>query len=709
MKRSKRSGASSLDGSATSSQEAAGASSRRGRVELLAVILAGLAAFAPSLRNELVFDDRGIILENPLVTGHRWLELFRVSYWGHLRESYVYRPLTVASFTANHFLGGADPAGFHAVNIVLHAAVCALLYLVLRRVFPRSPAIFFAAALFALHPVHAEAVASVVGRGELLAAGFVLAALLVHLSWDHRLSPVPVSALFAVALISKETAVALGPALLLADLLRQRDSPKFSFRELARRVAPTYAAIAGTTVGWLLLRRSILGASSFYVSFLDNPVGRSPAVTRIATGIGYFVTNLRLMVWPQPLSADYSYAAVVPLSAGSARFGFGALLLAGIVFAAWKCWRRDNEVAFGLLLLLASWLPVSNIFFPIGTVVAERLLYIPSMGIALVAGRLLARLLTESGSPALRPGRVATTLLILGTVCLPVAWSASNAWKDDESLWRAAVAASPRSAKAQGNLASVLLGLDRNEEARESLERALAILPSSAESRGNLGLALLRLKRPTEAARELEKALVSLPDDANARVNLSKAKMMLGDRSGAKTEIERAIAKHPSSADAVRMLGTIELAEGRWEEAAAALERTLSLGHRKEAVYRELAWSLERLGKWDRAAEVVQAGLVAAGESAGLVLRRGAIEAALGKTSEAAASLERAVALAPDDAEIAKNAGAVFHENLRDDVSAERLLLRSLELAPAQRGVEDLKKLLAVIRARPDSERRATP
>lgn len=178
---------------------------------LAAVVL----VYGNSLRNAFTMDDDLYITTNSQVTAPTLRAIFAPN-----KPSNLFRPVTFATFAVNWAAAPGRPFAFHVVNLLLHAGVTCLLYLVLQNLLawsPRGKAVAFAAALlFAVHPIHTEAVSSIVGRSELLAAGFLFAAWLLHLQ-DREIGAL---ICFVVALLSKESAVAFLPLVLLGDYAR---------------------------------------------------------------------------------------------------------------------------------------------------------------------------------------------------------------------------------------------------------------------------------------------------------------------------------------------------------------------------------------------------------------------------------------------------------------------------------------------------------
>ena len=239
----------------------------RMRVGLLLVV--AILVYANTLANGFTYDDQAYILHNPVVQ-HPSLAGF-----SHPMEvNNVFRPIYLASFALNWAFGQAQPFGYHLFNVLLQAAVVVLLYLLLKMLLESSgqagTIAFVTALLFAVHPIHTEAVASIVGRSELLAVGFLLAAWLLHLH-DRE---VPALLCFLLALLSKESAVVFVPLVILGDYARGKLKPVLR-----------YGWIAGLAALYLAGFREIEGGrwGEKRVIFLDNPLASLPATGESST------------------------------------------------------------------------------------------------------------------------------------------------------------------------------------------------------------------------------------------------------------------------------------------------------------------------------------------------------------------------------------------------------------------------------------------
>lgn len=494
----------------------------------LVVGLLGALVFAGSLVNGFTFDDPHIVVENPAVTGAAgWDSVFLSHYWsGEKPVGALWRPLTVASYRLNRFVLGAGPFAFHLVNILVHGIASCLVFLLFRRLAGETTAAL-AALLFATHPIHTEAVVSIVGRAELLATVFVLAAWLLR-------DQIFISALlFALGMLSKENAIILPALVVMEDLMTRRSRTQ-------RQEAWKGYVLQVLTIGAFLAARSqVVGPLT------GDPTGPFASVdagTRVLTAVATLGRGLFLMVFPLRLSADYSFDQI-PLvtGAGESAFllGVGALTVCAVVGTL--AWSRARAVALGMAIYFAALLPVSNLLVGIGVILAERLYYLPSVGFCLAAGGAIVWL---GGKLSARRSVAAAALVALVVTALYTARAARRTgdWFDQLTLFEATVAASPRSALAQMNLGGVYQALGRAAESEEAYRRAIAIAPHFPAAHFNLGTLLASQRRFPEAIDQFHEASRLRPDDWRPLTSLAGALAAQGNDAAAREVRARAAA-----------------------------------------------------------------------------------------------------------------------------------------------------------------------
>jgi len=411
---------------------------RRDRRLYLAVIACALVPYLPALWNGFAMDDLYIIVWNPLVHSVQGLwRAFGGPYWPPDLGGQMYRPLPLATFAVDWAISHGHPVWFHAMNLLWHAGVAVMVAAFARRWADWSGALA-AGLVFAVHPVHVEAVANVIGLAELMAAaGVCLAVYAAVVRQDVLLS----GAALVLGLLSKENAVVV-PALIGWAWIVGLPSRPTSRRMLA--FAASWVVIAGA---YLAVRSVVLQPYARLHAIAPVFLGESALAGRL-TAIAALGDVLRLLLVPLTLRVDYSPAErTIVRSLLDGRFLIGLACLAvwaGLLVMAWRRQRRLE--AYGLGWIAIAFLPVSNLLFSSGVLLAERTLYLPSVGLALAAGAALARL------PVPR-FRIALGLLVIAggvrsAVRTPV-------WHDDFSVTQSILQDSPDSYRGPARMAAL--------------------------------------------------------------------------------------------------------------------------------------------------------------------------------------------------------------------------------------------------------------
>ena len=425
-----------------------------------AVAACALVWYVGTLWNHFAFDDNQIVQFNKLVLqiSGVW-RAFVSPYWPPMVGGGLYRPLPLASYVIDWQLGGAA-WWFHAVNVAWHAGVSVALAWLARR-WSGERAALAAGLLFAVHPVHVEAVANIVGRAELMAALFVILSVYAALVRDRVWW---CAAALAAGLLSKENAV-VAPALIAWGWLLQL-APRPAWRRVA-----AYAAVwlaLGTAYG--VVRWSVLGAEVTSGITLAPVFFHAPPVAVRLTALAALADVARLLVYPLTLRVDYSPAerTLVPTPLDP-RFALGLLCVAAwgvLVWLTWRRWRGRRVEAFGLGWIAIALLPVSNLVFPVGVLLAERALYLPSAGLALAAGAWLKDL--EPRRFALVLGLLVVAGGVRSAVRVPV-------WRDTRSMIMSELEDSPRSFFGPAHMVVFYLNGHQPAKALEAFRAATAI------------------------------------------------------------------------------------------------------------------------------------------------------------------------------------------------------------------------------------------
>jgi len=564
------------------------------RAGLLAVFVASVAVYLPTVRYGFAYDDHTVVVENRFIRSLDQIPtLVRSPEWlGSGVANPVYRPLTDVTYAVNYAATGLSAWSYHATNILLHALAAALLLAVGLRLGLGPTAAGAAALLFAIHPIHVEAVANVVGRKDVLATVFALAAVLLHrralllgganLAW-------PVLAL-AGAMLSKESGTVAVGLIALHDLARRR--PDGTPVPLRRRAA-LYAAYALALAGYLVLYYRVMWACLGIPPTLDdNVMAHVGAAVRVMTAVAVIGKGLALQFVPAGQSPDWSYqASPLVTSPADPRFVATATALAAWLGLGVALRRRTPMVLVGLAWYLGTLLPVSNVVYPIGTVFGERLLYLPSAGLALVVGTGLSAI---AGWKPTIPLRVAClgTAIALGAATLTY----SHAWEDDLGLFRLAAATVPRSSHAHAVLAGLLLARGEASIALAEAERAIVLNPRNAGAHLHRAEALHALGRSEEGRQASRAALANAGGDAHV-------KLRPPDEEEVRT-LRAAVETSPANADALYRLASLARDAGQFEEAAGLWQRALAANPRHVAALNDLAGYHLLLGEEDTALEL---------------------------------------------------------------------------------------------------------
>ena len=538
------------------------------RIVICLLLLAAVGANAPTLRGGFVWDDHTIVEKNPATDPATPLaEALSSPYWPPPRPAGLYRPVTTLVLRGERALFGLRPAGFRAVNLAAHALATLALAWLLAAVWPGKHKLTSAATLlFAVHPIHSEAVAGVVGLSEILAAGFGFLAYGLWRRCSTNPSPGLLGAVWSawiLALGSKESAAGW---ILLAAAHRTGLLPRLRPSDRIWRIRLLDAGAILLFAGFFLVRRQILGGP-FGIDeppFVDNPLAGMPWASRAAAAGGLWMTGMGRLLLPLRLVPDASYAHTLPVaSAADVVATAGLAVLIGIVLARG---RRGEPWIWGIAMGLATQSPTMNILFPIGTCYAERLFYAPSAGYLLAAAGLAGSL----GSRLRLPRRAAAATLALAVAALGTrSIVAIEAWRSDETLFRRAVAVAPMSVKSHTNLAVQLWHKDDLVATEASVLRALEIKSDYAPAMILLSRVRHAQGDSAEARRILTRALADDDRYADGWMLLGAMALERSDGDGALAAYGNAHRIAPSDPEPVIGMASALAARGEWEEAIA--------------------------------------------------------------------------------------------------------------------------------------------
>jgi hypothetical protein len=496
------------------------------------LIAAVAVAFANAVGNGFVYDDQLVIVDDPAV---------RLPLSAGF-EGLYYRPLRTLSYRLDYALAGMDPRAFHLSNVLYHGATVLLVHALLAALGASPLAAVAGALVFAVHPVQTDAVSYAAGRRDVLCGLFYALGVVAYVRWRrgaHAAVLVLAALAYVLAILAKEMAVTLPLACFLIDRWeRRRPDARPAASPMSRRLG-WLAALAALGVLALALT---YGAHVLHIA-TERPWHGGSFGANLATVARVWVKYLQLVAWPATLSADYSYDAFpVSVSVLDPRALASVAVLATLTVGAVAAWRRGDAIGLGLAWAAVTLLPVSHLV-PFRELLAEHYLYVPMMGIALVAGGLVDAALARW--PARRTVTAVAVLLVVGALAARTI-ERNRDWKDRITLWSATAEAVPRCARAQYNLGQAYFERSRLADAERAWLAAAALEPHDVETTRGLAMLYYRLGKHDVAAAKVDAVIAAKPEDGDARTLAGYIALDRGMPARALAYFDAALARLPA-------------------------------------------------------------------------------------------------------------------------------------------------------------------
>ncbi|XP_037070943.1 protein O-mannosyl-transferase Tmtc3-like isoform X2 [Pollicipes pollicipes] len=649
-----------------------------------------------ALQCDFVFDDVSAVKDNRDLRPHTPLtNLLYNDFWGTPMEKEQshksYRPLCVLTFRWNYYLHQLQPMGYHLVNVALHALVCVLFFRVCVMFLPELGS-FLAALLFAVHPIHTEAVTGVVGRAELLSSVFFLAAFLAYarsvrlhqitdwrwmaatilcitaamLCKEQGITVVGVCAVYEIFVVRKLRLSSLTPVL--HSLLRGKSAPPAWLFPTARRLA----ALGLTTLCLLVARVRIMGAQLPVFTRFDNPASVADSVTRWLTYHYLLALNAGLLLLPGPLCCDWTMGTVPLLtSVGDPRnlatlATYAALaLLAGRALSVAD--RVSDVVIMGVALVALPFLPASNLFFPVGFVVAERVLYMPSMGLSVLVAAGCARLAAARSARAAVCCGLALLLLSHGLKTYRRNWD----WSTEHSIFMAGLQVNRNNAKLYNNVGHALESRQQFEQALVFFQHAVRVQGDDIGAHINVGRTYTSLQMYDEAEQAYRTAKALLPRARPGQVYQAR---IAPNHLNVFLNLANLLARHRS----------------RLEEADALYRQAISMRADYTQAYINRGDVLIKLNRTKEAQRVYETALSYDSRNPDIYYNLGVVCLEQGDQEQAQAYLDKALECDPDHQQALLNSAVMIQEGgsrERRPLAYERLH-RLIELGPSSVGLD---------------------
>jgi protein O-mannosyl-transferase len=531
------------------------------------LVLAGVLLFGSSFNDPFHFDDV-LIANDANVTS--------AGHWAHFFNPFHLRQLTFFTFYLNHLFGGADPSGYHVVNVIIHIANAVLLYFLAVRFLDAWVAIT-AAGIFLVHPIQTGAVLYVYERSTLLACFFSLLALIALAERRHMLALV----FFVLAFEGKESAVGV---LLTAALLYN---------------SPSSAEEGGYLRIVLLAGALILGAAALGILFYSNEPTVGIGVAGRVSPLQYFLTEtrvvytyLRLLVFPAQQSLEYDFQ-----ERGGILAICGILLIlgAGYWLSRTERWRITGMSVLAFFLLLT---PTSS-FVPSADAAFEHRLYLPMLAFSVFAASLLMRIPQRS----LVAGIILVVLAVL-TIRREAVWSS------DIALWEDTVQKTPGKARVWFNLGGAYLN-SNPDKARVAFLRSIELQPHLTEALYDLGMIEQRRQNFNIALAYYQRATEEQPTYWPAWNNMANTLFAMGQQDRAVECFEKTLRLNPDYWQAQYNIAIVHFVRGRYADAVPKLRTVLDWQPDFRDARYLLATSLTRTGdreaadaEWKKLGEV---------------------------------------------------------------------------------------------------------
>ncbi|XP_048015310.1 protein O-mannosyl-transferase TMTC3 [Megalobrama amblycephala] len=576
-----------------------------------------------------VFDDVSAILDNKDLRPTTPLKnLFLNDFWGtpmsEERSHKSYRPLTVLTFRLNYLFSELSSSSYHLFNVVLHAVVCVLFLHFCRLLLDRSTSLI-AALLFAVHPIHTEAVTGVVGRAELLSSIFLLAAFLAYTKSkgaDHSIvwSPI-ISTVFlvAVATLCKEQGitvigicciyevfVAQGFTLpMLIDTLLQVLRGKDVFPYAVLQTLLKLIVLIISTLLLVIVRVQVIQSQLPVFTRFDNPAAVSSTPTRQLTFNYLLPVNAWLLLNPSELCCDWTMGTIPLVESLLDPRNFATLVFYGLLsflayHSLWYSHSSAKIVMMALSLIVLPFIPASNLFFPVGFVVAERVLYVPSMGFCVLVAHGF-KLLSQRG------GLKKMSWLLMGVLLTTHTLKTFNRnwdWESEYTLFTSALKVNRNNAKLWNNVGHALENQNSYERALRYFLQATRVQPDDIGAHMNVGRTYKNLNRSREAeeayliAKSLMPQIIPgkkyatrvAPNHLNVYINLANLIRANDSRLEEADQLYRqAISMRPDFKQAYISRGELLLKMNKPSEAKDAYLRALELDHTNADLWYNLA------------------------------------------------------------------------------------------------------------------------
>ena len=549
------------------------------------IVLFSFILYTNTLNHGFVLDDIAVLEQNQFVKkGIKGVpEILTTFYWQGFTNVNVglYRPLSLIAFAIEYQVGKGYPKIHHFFNIAYYSLCCLLLYNVLLILFSKINRLFVfgAVILFISHPIHTEVVANIKSRDEIFSLLFFL--LTLHLIYHPKYSKsnwckILASFTFLLALLSKENSVVFLPIILLYDFYLNHNI----LQSLKIRLD-----LILVTIAWLIIHQLVIEKSSDVVqyTFQDNSIlSSSSLLDQKATALGILARYFIKAFYPYEMSYDYSFSQIPIIHIYSFYAVAGILIIIASTYAIFKSVKSEPFIFISISLILFPLLLTSSILYTIGATMADRFLFIPSIGSTLLLTLIISRL-TKMHSPnnKLESTIFLIVVAIIGVYFSSKTYSRNADWESNYSLFEKDVTKAQRSARAQYNYGIVMMNSSLNikdqfhSKAKSAFHKCLELDTTYSSCMVNLGVLYYKEKDYSNTLSWYKKALRYNPLDATTHGNIGEAYFRLNEYDSCIVYFEKA-QKYGNNSNAINnFLGTSYFSKNNYKKAIYCFEKAI--------------------------------------------------------------------------------------------------------------------------------------
>lgn len=567
--------------------------SRKRQIILIAalIFISAVLVYANTIKGDFIWDDEYLILNNSQIKNISNVPNVFTTYLGYGSDNRnnFYRPLQELSNMADYRIWGQNPAGYHLTNILLHAIVAVMVFIFLIALMGGILPAGIAAMLYAIHPIHTEAVAYIAGRSDPLSAIFMLGSLVAFIGFVKEKAKTAKEgellfmfslALFVLALLSKEISVIMPVLVFLYLFLIVKDADEEVYRKVRHRWIP-YAAI---TAVYAALRVTIL---NFSAGAPDSAIGGIALPLRLLTFFKTIWVYLGLIIFPTGLHMERTTSPV--MSALDPTAFYALIIIAGVFWAVKISYKRNKLVTFAILWFFANLIPVTNIV-PINSFVAEHWVYMASIGPFLLIGMGISFLLRQNEGKKSLYGWGIVGLISAYCGFLAITTVVRNAdWRDEISFFKSTLKYKPTNAKVHLNLGNTYFEKEEYGEALEEYKSTIKIDKNFAEAYGNMASIYLKNGDPRRAEKYLKRAVALKDDYPVAHYSLGIVYYRNGKFEKAEEELIKVTRQLPQFYHAWNLLGRTYVKLDETEKAKEAYQMSLKIFPLQPAVKEQLS------------------------------------------------------------------------------------------------------------------------